>query len=183
VELLKAGATSCRLLDVYGSYIRREREKRGYSVAEAAARIGVSADAVYKYESDKNSPSLDTLDRIAAAFGCLVGDLLPNSGGGALAGDFEPLQAALSGLTRGEMQDYILMMASQARLFRNAVLARSAVTNGATLRSEEVASSGNLPVHTSVSQTLLTGGITPEDQENAQSAPLGNRPGRKGDRK
>lgn len=174
---------------MYGAYLRAEREKRGYSVAAAAARIGVSSDAVYKYEADKNSPSMETLDRIAAAYGCLVGDLLPNSGGGAVAEDYEPLQAALSGLTRNELRDYILLMASQARLFRNAVAARES-SSGRVGKPPDpdtpaARTTGTAP---SLPTTLLSGGLSTdaqEDQDKASSrtGPLGGNKRRKGGRR
>jgi transcriptional regulator with XRE-family HTH domain len=130
---------------VYGAYIARERGRKGLSRDALGARIGVSGDAVGKWERDDTVPRLENLERIADALGCLVGDLLPNSGSSQVDADFQPLQAALAGLHPDEMRDFILMMASQARLMRNAILARSGKASAAatSLRNVEVAEGRN----------------------------------------
>ena len=56
--------------------IRREREKRGWSQAELARRIGVSQPMVNIYEHGKNKPKMQTLEKMAAAFGVSVPELL-----------------------------------------------------------------------------------------------------------
>jgi transcriptional regulator with XRE-family HTH domain len=122
---------------MYGAYLRSARERAGLTVAAAAASIGVGADAIYRYERDANSPSMEALDRLSAAYGCLPGDLLPNSGGGPVDAIFEPLLAALAGLDPDEMRDQVLLMASQARLYRNAVMRRTS----RSLPADEVDSS------------------------------------------
>jgi transcriptional regulator with XRE-family HTH domain len=123
---------------VYGAYIQRKREELNLSRDEAGALIGVSGDAVRKWEKDINSPSLENLDRIAVAFKCLIGDLLPNSGEGTFGSDFQPIEAALAGLDRATMRDMILMMASQVRLFRNAVVTRTGKSSVATTHPRNV---------------------------------------------
>lgn len=47
--------------------IRLERQKRGFSQEEFAEKAGLSRNAIWKIESGKVSPTLDTLEKIAAA--------------------------------------------------------------------------------------------------------------------
>lgn len=49
--------------------IRRLREARGLSQRELAERVGTTQSAIARLEAGNNSPSLPTLDRIAAALG------------------------------------------------------------------------------------------------------------------
>lgn len=102
--------------------MKAARLRAGLSVPDAAARVGIGADAVYRFERDANSPSLETLDKMAAAYGVLAGDLIPNSGGGAALEVFEPLAAALMGLSQEDVREQVLLLANQARLVRNAIL-------------------------------------------------------------
>ncbi len=108
---------------MYGEYLKAVRERNRISVADLAARAGISADAIYKFERNANQPELRTLDRVAGAMGMLVGDLLPNSGG-ASGNRFEAIEAPLSGLDEEEQTEQILILANQARLVRNAVMRR-----------------------------------------------------------
>lgn len=110
---------------MYGAHLKQARVRAGLSVAEAASLAGVGPDAIYRFERDANSPSLETLDAMAAAYGVLAGDLLPNSGIGSDLARFEPLMAALMGLDDDEIQDQILILAAQARLNRNAIARRA----------------------------------------------------------
>ena len=145
---------------MYGAYLRAARERAGFSVAAAASAIGVGADAIYRYERDANSPSMEALDRLAAVYGCLAGDLLPNSGGGPTGDLFEPLMAALAGLDADEMRDQVLLMASQARLYRNAVMRRSAVRDlGHPTHSKP-------QPYTGASDTFDEFGVVPEEDDH-----------------
>ena len=52
-----------------GKRIALLRASRGWSQAELARRIGVSASAVGMYEQGRRGPSLDLLVRLAREFG------------------------------------------------------------------------------------------------------------------
>jgi transcriptional regulator with XRE-family HTH domain len=113
---------------MYGEYLQSARERAGLSRAEAAALMGITPDGVRKIEVNISSPSVPVLDKMAGAYGCLIGDLLPNSGAGQATDRFEPIMAALMGLDEEEIADAILMMASQARLLRNGIMRRAHAT-------------------------------------------------------
>lgn len=100
---------------MYGPYIRAARERAKLSRADAASRVGISDDGLYKIETDKNQARLETLERMATAYGVLVGDLLPNTST-PIGNDLEPIAAAFVGLSREEIRDLVLNLASQARL-------------------------------------------------------------------
>lgn len=121
---------------MYGSFLRVARERAGLSVAEGARLSGVTPDAIRKFEKDENSPSIATLDKLAQAYRCLAGDLLPNSGSGDAM--FEPIAAALLGLTDEEAREQISFLASQVRVFRNALTRR--IAQAATLKDGSTSS-------------------------------------------
>lgn len=102
--------------------------------AAAAEAIGLSDDGLYKIEADTNAAKLETLEKLSRVYGCLIGDMLPNSGGDAIMSDIlQPLVVALAGLDAEEMLEQVNILASQARLNRNAILRR--VVAGATMRA------------------------------------------------
>lgn len=47
--------------------VRLERLKRGFSQEELANRSGVSRNAIWKIESGKVSPTIETLEKLAGA--------------------------------------------------------------------------------------------------------------------
>jgi transcriptional regulator with XRE-family HTH domain len=101
---------------MYGSYIRAARERAGLSPAEAARRVGYdSPDMIYKIEKDKANASLEMLDRMADAYNVRIGDLLPNSGGSLVEDQFQPLMAAMFGLSPEDADDLILRLSEIAR--------------------------------------------------------------------
>ena len=59
-----------------GPCLRAARIRRGLTLAELAAAGGLSKGFVSQIENDKTSPSLDTLERLAAALDLSVVDLL-----------------------------------------------------------------------------------------------------------
>jgi transcriptional regulator with XRE-family HTH domain/quercetin dioxygenase-like cupin family protein len=59
-----------------GPALRAARTRRGWTVAELATACGLSKGFISQVENDRTSPSLDTLDRLAAALGLSVVDLL-----------------------------------------------------------------------------------------------------------
>jgi transcriptional regulator with XRE-family HTH domain len=62
----------------YGYWIRSRREKLGLRVDDVAASTGINRGTIYGYEKDTFKPSLDNLQLLADAYGCLIGDLLPH---------------------------------------------------------------------------------------------------------
>jgi DNA-binding XRE family transcriptional regulator len=56
--------------------IRSERTQRGWSQADLAARTGIAKPNVARLESGRHSPSLETLERVADAFGIPVAALV-----------------------------------------------------------------------------------------------------------
>jgi transcriptional regulator with XRE-family HTH domain len=60
-----------------GERIRKAREALGLSQREVAKRAGISHVQWARVESDENSPTVDTLKKIASALECDVKDLLP----------------------------------------------------------------------------------------------------------
>jgi transcriptional regulator with XRE-family HTH domain len=56
--------------------LRRRREARGMSQRELAEHAGITPRTLWRIENDEGSPTLWTLERIAAALNCNVRDLL-----------------------------------------------------------------------------------------------------------
>src|SRR4051794_32486440 len=59
-----------------GANLRAARNRRGWTVAELAAASGLSKGFVSQVENDRTSPSLDTLEKLAAALAISMVDLL-----------------------------------------------------------------------------------------------------------
>jgi ribosome-binding protein aMBF1 (putative translation factor) len=64
-----AGYQRARRALELGEQIRRLREARGISQAELGRRIGSTQPAIARLEAGRVSPTLETLDRVAAALG------------------------------------------------------------------------------------------------------------------
>lgn len=60
-----------------GNRIKTARQKKGMSQEELAQAIGATKAAVSRYEAGKRRPSYDQLQRIAAALGTSISNLLP----------------------------------------------------------------------------------------------------------
>jgi transcriptional regulator with XRE-family HTH domain len=58
----------------------RIRESKGLSIQSLADSIGMLRPQLSNVLSGKNSPTLETMERIAAGLGVDVGDLLKNAG-------------------------------------------------------------------------------------------------------
>jgi len=153
---------------MYGAYIKGARERAGLSVAQAAAAIHKGQDLIYRIERDAADPSMDTLERLATAYNCLPGDLLPNSGGdAALAEILQPLVASLAGLDQEEMREQILILASQARMNRNAILRRAPLAASAKAVAPAVSS-----IHPTIS-VLTHSSALKENAPHAKTDTLG----------
>jgi ribosome-binding protein aMBF1 (putative translation factor) len=64
-----AGYQRARRALELGEQIRRLREAHGISQAELGRRIGSTQPAIARLEAGRVSPTLETLDRVAAALG------------------------------------------------------------------------------------------------------------------
>jgi transcriptional regulator with XRE-family HTH domain len=59
-----------------GQKLKVLREKRGWTQAQAAERLGISSQVVSNYERDYRSPDKETLSRIAKVYNCSLDWLL-----------------------------------------------------------------------------------------------------------
>ena len=59
-----------------GRKIQKIRKERGWTQEELASRVGVSAQAVSKWETDVSSPDISLLRPLAEQFGVTVDELL-----------------------------------------------------------------------------------------------------------
>lgn len=59
-----------------GQLIKAARKKAGMTQAQLAEKLGISYVGVSQWENDLRNPKLDTLQRIAAALGVPVQDLI-----------------------------------------------------------------------------------------------------------
>lgn len=58
---------------------RDARERAGLSLTDAAKALGVTKAAVSIWETGKNNPLLENLQKMAMLYGVSVGDLLPGN--------------------------------------------------------------------------------------------------------
>jgi Zn-dependent peptidase ImmA (M78 family)/transcriptional regulator with XRE-family HTH domain len=72
----KAAAPAPAPTKEVGNLIRKQRQAMQMTVAQLAARIGVSRNTITNYEAEKTEPSTSELLRLAEAFGCAIQDLL-----------------------------------------------------------------------------------------------------------
>ena len=54
------------------------RKKKGFSQSELAWQLGVTFQAVSKWETAKSAPDISLLPRMADIFGCSIDELLRN---------------------------------------------------------------------------------------------------------
>lgn len=78
-----------------GEHIREQRKARGMSQEMVAGRLGVSRQAVAKWESGQSAPSAENLHRLAELLGTTAGSLLdsPAVGSGAAEQAYALLRA------------------------------------------------------------------------------------------
>lgn len=55
--------------DTFASRLRALRQAAGLSVIELAERVGLSRQAVYRFEAGADRPSVETAQKLAAALG------------------------------------------------------------------------------------------------------------------
>jgi transcriptional regulator with XRE-family HTH domain len=53
----------------FGTRVREIRQRKGVSQVELAKRLGVTQRGISYYENEANNPSMDVIDKIAAALG------------------------------------------------------------------------------------------------------------------
>lgn len=63
--------------DTVGARIKTERSRLGISQARLAAALDISPVTVWRWENDRNVPSLELLGRIADLFGMPISALNP----------------------------------------------------------------------------------------------------------
>ena len=71
---------SARLAKRLGGNLSERRKQLGWTQEMLAERVGVDAETISRIERGAHLPSLPTLDRLAVALRCSVGDLLSNEG-------------------------------------------------------------------------------------------------------
>lgn len=59
-----------------GQRLRRIREGQGMTFATLAKRSGMAKSQVFQIERDSSSPTVTTLERLANALGCTVGQIV-----------------------------------------------------------------------------------------------------------
>ena len=71
---------SARLAKRLGGNLSARRKQLGWTQERVAERVSVDAETVSRIERGAHLPSLPTLDRLAVALFCSVGDLLSKEG-------------------------------------------------------------------------------------------------------
>lgn len=64
-----------------GANIRRIRKSKGIFIKDLSAKSGISLTSIHYIESGVNSPTVKTLEKLAAALGVTVGELLEQKAG------------------------------------------------------------------------------------------------------
>lgn len=85
-----------------GTRIRTQRKSIGMSQEKLAERLGISRQAVAKWENDRSIPTADNLLALAAIFDTTVGALLDEQPQQAQSIDMEALAAELHALQQAE---------------------------------------------------------------------------------
>lgn len=67
-----------RLMESLGKKISENRRAKGWTQEELAEKLGVSPQAVSKWENDASCPDIMLLPTISKLFGCTVDELLQN---------------------------------------------------------------------------------------------------------
>lgn len=59
-----------------GERIKTERKRAGFTQQQVADRLGVTAQAVSKWENDHNEPNMAQIGTMCLMFGCTTADLI-----------------------------------------------------------------------------------------------------------
>lgn len=101
---------------MYGERIRIARERKQWSRTQLAEASETTPDLIGKYERNDAVPSIGAYEKLAAALGLLVGDLLPNSCNGPESIFYAAIAAELDPLPRADLPEAIANLAAHARL-------------------------------------------------------------------
>lgn len=100
----------------FGQYFRDARARAQLGLREAAREIGITEDGLSKIERNENGASLATMVRMAAVYGCQVGDLLPHSDAPPLLDQVRGLLLILEGLDESSRALVLASVTTQAQL-------------------------------------------------------------------
>jgi transcriptional regulator with XRE-family HTH domain len=81
--------------DLFGRHLRALRLARGLSLRAMAGRMGVAHPDIVRWEKQDHPPKYQTLERLAAARGCPVSELLPAGSNSGTAARTEPVSGRL----------------------------------------------------------------------------------------
>lgn len=62
-----------------GSQLKRFRESKSFSQEDVARKVGVTRQAVYKWESNKSYPDIDNLILLSELYGVTIDELIKGS--------------------------------------------------------------------------------------------------------
>jgi transcriptional regulator with XRE-family HTH domain len=68
------------VVQLFAQQLRRLRLEKGLTQPQLAAASGLSNSYVGRLELCESAPQIDTVERLASALGCRLGDLLPDEG-------------------------------------------------------------------------------------------------------
>lgn len=74
-----------------GQNIAEKRRMKGLTQDQVAEKVGISPQAVSKWECDQSSPDAETLVKLSRLFGTTVDDLLTGSGVKLIAADMDTI--------------------------------------------------------------------------------------------
>jgi transcriptional regulator with XRE-family HTH domain len=56
--------------------IRRQRKRKGWTMAYLASKLDVIPNTVYRWEAGRQDPDVETLKKMSKLFGCTIDDLV-----------------------------------------------------------------------------------------------------------
>lgn len=68
-------------MNIFGSKLKSEREKRGWSQEYLSKQIHVSRQSVSKWETNKNYPSIEIIIELSDLFGITIDELVRSDAG------------------------------------------------------------------------------------------------------
>lgn len=98
-----------------GKTIQALRKEKGLTQKELAQRLGVSASMIGQYETDVRKPKLKTLEKISAALGVAITDIIDVSEISPSLNSFIPLAYKLQKLFDKRDEDGIIPLTDEDR--------------------------------------------------------------------